>query len=188
MEDSGRNKPQKSNARSGFATKNDGDKDKKINKRRSLILFILLFLLLSAICVGIYLYRCYTNSNKEITNEEYAKIVYEEALQRSDYYGTESDYAMGLEVFDVAKLGIDDDSRLAYLYVAEASYASSFGRFKHGRDLLNENVVKSYPELLESCFYKEVDYDISFQEGNYEKANEIKKGDCFNEEENYEEE
>jgi|GEM_PF-2102619 hypothetical protein len=114
-------------------------------------------------------------------DEEYALQLLDQAIARSGFEEAESDYAMGLEIFEEAEQATSDETRLAYIYVVKADYAGNyFGQSRYARTLLNDEIVQNNTELVTSCFYQKIDYDISMIEGNVDRINEIEGGDCLN--------
>jgi len=122
-----------------------------------------------------------SHKNDKQPDEEYALQLLDEAIARSGFEEAESDYEMGLEIFENAEQATSDQTRLAYIYVVKADYAGNyFGQSKYARTLLSDEIVQNNVELINSCFYQKIDYDISMIEGNMDRINELEEGDCLN--------
>ena len=137
-----------------------------------------------ALLIGVGIFLAIKLTRKPVqSNEEYALEILENAKQVSGFYESESDYYMGLEVFQQAKESTSDRVKLAYIEVAEADYSgNAYGKFKYARELLDKEEVQENEELINSCFYQEIDYKISILEANWPRVREIRSGECIEDE------
>ncbi len=118
------------------------------------------------------------NKDKNLSNEDYARELLSRALEDSGYYNGESDYELGLKVFDKAIDATKDEDRLSYIYIFQAHYMGSYyGKISEARTVLDSSSAKAKES---SCEYQQVDYSLSILEGDWDRADKIGAGDCIN--------
>jgi len=150
------------------------------SKTSLVVTLIIVTVLILAGAFGVWYY--FKNRKVQTEDEIYASKLIEEAVQLSGYSEAESDFGLGLTVFEKAEGLTGDENRLAYIYVAKAQYVGNYyNRTNMAREILNDPIVSNNDDLLSSCFYQKVDYGISVLEGNFDRVNEISEGGCLDE-------
>jgi len=116
----------------------------------------------------------------QLSNEEYAKQLLDEALEKSGYLQAESDYTVGLQVYDAAKESTSDSERLIYIELSEADFLGNYyGKYDIARELIEKDEILSNQEMTRSCYCQKIEYGILISESNWEAANEIVEGGCL---------
>lgn len=162
----------------GNYVKNADAKKPKCSCKVFAIILAVIFLIIA----GVLAFLIFKPSKNEpqLSNEEYAKQLLDEALEKSGYLQAESDYTVGLQVYNAAKESTSDSERLAYIELSEADFLGNYyGKYDSARELIGKDEILDNQEITRSCYYQKIEYGILISESNWEAANEIVEGGCL---------
>lgn len=161
----------------GNYVKNTDTKKPKCSCKVFAIFLAVIFLIIAGV-LAFLIFRPGKNE-PQLSNEEYAKQLLDEALEKSGYLQAESDYTVGLQVYNAAKESTSDSERLAYIELSEADFLGNYyGKFKRARELMNHTEISENQKITLSCYYQEINYGIALQENDLAAIEEFKNGAC----------